>query len=84
MDRLVRAILRVWHIAERGESTVESEGNLAEELHSVERVKRMGGVLSSRPVSVPRASADNRIKQTVYRATSPEYRMYEGKVISYE
>jgi hypothetical protein len=37
----------------------------------VERVKRMGGVLSSRPASVPRASADNRIKQTVDRAMSP-------------
>jgi hypothetical protein len=61
MDRLVKATLRVWYIAERGESTVERERDLAEELQSVERVKRMRAVLSSRPASVPRASADNRI-----------------------
>ena len=63
---------------------VESEGDLAEELHSVERVKRMGRVLSSRPESVPRASADNRIKQTVDRAMSPGYRIYECRLISCE
>lgn len=34
------------------------EGDLGEELQRVERVKRMGGVLSSRPVSVPTDSAD--------------------------
>ena len=57
MDRLMTAILRVWHIAE-GEWTVGDEGDLGEELQRVERVKRMGGVLSSRPVSVPTDSAD--------------------------
>jgi hypothetical protein len=30
----------VWHIAGQGEWTAESEGNLAEELHSVEQVRR--------------------------------------------
>jgi hypothetical protein len=32
--------------------TVQSEGKLAEELHTVERVKRICEVLCSRPVSV--------------------------------
>jgi hypothetical protein len=40
MDSLVTAIQSVWHVAERGEWMAESEGNLAEELHSVERVKQ--------------------------------------------
>jgi len=36
MDRLVTAIQSMWHIAERGEWTAEGEGDLAEELRSVE------------------------------------------------
>jgi hypothetical protein len=38
--------------------TVQSEGELAEELHAVERVKRICEVQCSRPVSVLWASAD--------------------------
>jgi hypothetical protein len=53
MDRLVMAIQSVWHIAERGEWTAESERDLTEKLHSVERVKRICAVPCSRPVSVP-------------------------------
>jgi len=40
MDSHVTAIQSVWHISERGEWMAESEGNLAGELHSVERVRR--------------------------------------------
>jgi hypothetical protein len=39
MDSLAMVIQSVWHVAEQGEWMVESEGNLAEGLHSVERVK---------------------------------------------
>jgi hypothetical protein len=35
--------------------------------------KRFCGVLYSKPVSVLSASVDNRNKQTVYSAMSPEY-----------
>jgi hypothetical protein len=53
MDSLVKAIQSLWRIAERGEWTTESEGNLAVELHSFDREQRIGAVLCSRPVSVP-------------------------------
>ena len=42
----------MWRTAEQGEYTAESEGDLAEELHSAEWVKRISEVLCSRPVSV--------------------------------
>jgi hypothetical protein len=42
-------IQSVWHIAERGEWTMESKGDSAEELHSVERGKQICEVLCSRP-----------------------------------
>jgi len=41
----------VWRIAQRGDYTAMSSGGSAEELHSVERGKRIGEVLCSRPVS---------------------------------
>lgn len=67
-------------IAEWGESMAESEGDLAEETQSVERVwKRICEVLCSRPVS-----ADNRTKHNVDRAMSPKYWMYKGRLISCE
>jgi hypothetical protein len=48
---------------------MDGEGDLAEELHSVERVwERIYEVLCSRPVSV-----DNTTKQTLDRAMSLEY-----------
>ena len=48
---------------------MESEGDLAEELNSVEQVwERKCGVLCSRPVS-----GDNRTKQTVDMAMRPKY-----------
>jgi hypothetical protein len=53
MDSLVTAIQSVWRIAERGAWTAESEGYLADKLHSVEQVQRICAVLCSRLVSVP-------------------------------
>jgi len=64
--------------------TVQSEGEFAVELHTVERVKWICEVLCSRLVSVLWASEDNRIKQTVHRAMTPVYWMYERRVISCE
>jgi len=55
----------MWLMAQRGERMMESEGDLAEELNSVERICE---VLCSRPASV-----DSRTKQTVDRAMSLEY-----------
>ena len=46
------AIQSVWHIAEQREWTAESERDLAEELRTVKRVKRICKVLCSRPLSV--------------------------------
>ena len=58
----------------------ESDGDLAEELHSVERVwEWICEVLCSRPVW-----ADDRTKRNVDRAMSPEYWMYKCRVISCE
>jgi hypothetical protein len=55
-------------MAQRGERMMESEGDLTEELNSVEQVwERICEVLCSRPASV-----DNRTKQTVDRAMSLE------------
>jgi hypothetical protein len=51
-DRLVTAIQSEWRIAEREEWMAESEGDLAEELHSVEQVKRICAVPCLRTVSV--------------------------------
>lgn len=53
MDSLVQAIQSVWRIAERGEWTADSEGDLAVELHSFEWEQRICAVLCLRPVSVP-------------------------------
>jgi len=64
-------------IAEWGEWMVESEWDLAEEMHSVERVwERICDVLRFIAVSV-----DNRTKHNVYRAMSLEYWMYKCRVI---
>ena len=41
----------VWLVAERGDYTVVRDGGSAEELHSVERGKRICEILCSRPVS---------------------------------
>jgi len=53
--------------------TVQSEGEFAVELHTVEWVKQMCEVLCSRLVSVLCAPEDNRITQTVHRAMTPVY-----------
>jgi hypothetical protein len=52
IDNLVMAIQSVWRTAERGEWTAESEGDLADELHSVEWVQPICTVPCSRLVSV--------------------------------
>ena len=39
MDSLITMTQRVWHRAERGDWTIESKGNSAEEMYSVERLK---------------------------------------------
>ena len=52
MDSLVMAIQTVWRTTERGEWTAESEGDLADELHSVKRVQPICAVLCSRVVLV--------------------------------
>ena len=66
----------MWPMAERGEWMMESEGDLAEELNSVEGMwERICEVLCSRPVSV-----DNRTKQTADMAMIREYSMYKCRV----
>jgi hypothetical protein len=45
MDRLVTSIQSVWH-------TAEGEGDLAEELHNVEQVKRICAVPCLKTLSV--------------------------------
>jgi len=52
MDSLVMAIQTVWRTTERGEWMAESEGDLADELHSVKQVQPICAVLCSRVVSV--------------------------------
>ena len=52
MDCLFTAIQSVWRISEQVAWTAESERDLADELPSVKRVKRISEVLFSRPVSV--------------------------------
>jgi len=39
LDSHVATTQRVWRTAERGEWTMESKGNSAEEMYSVERLK---------------------------------------------
>lgn len=48
IDNLVMAIQNVWRTAERGEWRAESEGDLADELHSVEWVQPICTVPCSR------------------------------------
>jgi len=50
LDSLVTAIQSVWLTAERGEWTMDSIGDSAEELHSVEQGKQIYEALFSRLV----------------------------------
>jgi len=52
MDRIVTAIQSVRRIAERGEWMAQSEGDLPEELHGVQRIERICAVPCLRTVSV--------------------------------